>query len=1077
MQTAEWPFGKGEMARRIRSHHWASTPLGPIGQWPLSLRNAVTTVLDHPFPMVLAWGSELTALYNDAYLLLLDGKPDLLGRPLLEIWQEARDMVAPQISRALAGEACHLKNAAFMLRRKDALEEAFFEYTFSPMRDETGTIVGILNTAIETTAHVLANRERANAVRFLRTSEERQAFLLKLSDTLRAVSDPSRVQGTAMRMLSEQLGVSRAFYFRVERDEDGFVHVIDDEFRRDPNQPSMVGRHSLKNFGSKLFEGLARGEAVVISDIRNQPDLTAEQRHSYEAVGVRAFVNVPLLRDGEYSAGVTAHDTKPHSWSAEEMALLREAGERTWEAFERASSETELFESEERQIFLLKLSDALRSVMNADETQRIVATELGKYFGMEHASYAQIETEQGLEYYSVRSSYSAHEWPLMDGRYPLASFPGVTDEMRSGRTMVVPEVGSDSRLKAEDKASYAALNVATFVMAPLLRNGPLHATFAVHGSKPRAWTAIEVALLEDVAERTWAAVERARGEAALRESETRYRMLFDTIEEGFCLCERVPGEPIDFRYVAANPAFERQTGLSSVGKTIRQIVPGIEASIMEAYGRVAATGKPEAFTTYVAELGRWFEINAAATDLPGQIAVLFRNATECERTQAKLRESEARSRALVTAGTYSIYRMSPDWQIMYQLDSQTLANTSDPIENWVEKYIPEDDRAVVFSAIQWAIDNKSLFELEHRVLLADGTVGWVLSRAVPLLDAQGEITEWFGAGSVVTERLDAIEKLAQELEGTTRLQEISSLLIERDSGDALYDAILESAMAIMHAQFGSIHLLDSRSNELNLLASRNFHPNSARFWQRVSTDTKSIYGAALSRGKRVIVTDVRSADWIQGTEDLRHSLLSGILAGQSTPLITREGRVLGMLSTCWNEPHAPTESELRLLDILGRQMADFFERRDTLEVLRESENRFRLFVENVREYALVQTDLEGNITSWNPGAERLFGYTSGEIVGRSFRLLMPEPDRHDGIIAREMAILSRGERNRDAHAVQRKNGSQFWAEWVTEPVRDDAGRLRGTAKIMRDETGRQRSQQFLEKANSAYAQFWRGFRS
>lgn len=128
------------------------------------------------------------------------------------------------------------------------------------------------------------------------------------------------------------------------------------------------------------------------------------------------------------------------------------------------------------------------------------------------------------------------------------------------------------------------------------------------------------------------------------------------------------------------------------------------------------------------------------------------------RAETALRESEARFRALVTAGTLSIYRMSSDWKLMYQLDSQSLAETAEPIENWVEKYIPESDLPAVRAAIGTAIRTKSLFELEHRVWTADGSIGWVLSRAVPLLGEDGEIIEWFGAGTVVTERHAAAER-------------------------------------------------------------------------------------------------------------------------------------------------------------------------------------------------------------------------------------------------------------------------------------------------------------------------------
>lgn len=133
------------------------------------------------------------------------------------------------------------------------------------------------------------------------------------------------------------------------------------------------------------------------------------------------------------------------------------------------------------------------------------------------------------------------------------------------------------------------------------------------------------------------------------------------------------------------------------------------------------------------------------------------------------------------------------------------------------------------------------------------------------------------------------------------------------------------------------------------------------------------------------------------------------------------------------------------------------------EALRTSEEQFRLFVDNVLEYALVQTDFEGVITSWNPGAERLFGFSSEAVIGQPFSMLLPEGDRHDGMIAREMATLSQGEKVIDAHAMQRKDGTHFWAEWITEPVLDDAGKLRGTAKVIRDESERQEVKQTLEE--------------
>lgn len=128
--------------------------------------------------------------------------------------------------------------------------------------------------------------------------------------------------------------------------------------------------------------------------------------------------------------------------------------------------------------------------------------------------------------------------------------------------------------------------------------------------------------------------------------------------------------------------------------------------------------------------------------------------------EARVRYSEERFRALVTATSDVVYRMSADWREMRQLDGRGfLADTESPLVAWLDEYLPEGDQPAVLAAVDEAVRTNSTFQLEHRVLRADGSIGWVFSRAIPLRDAAGEVVEWFGAASDITVRKRAEEHL------------------------------------------------------------------------------------------------------------------------------------------------------------------------------------------------------------------------------------------------------------------------------------------------------------------------------
>jgi len=149
----------GEMGARISSFDWSSTPLGPIGEWPTSLREAMRICLRSRFQLAIYWGPQLVLLYNDAKRDVLGSMhPRALGRPAAEILADMWDVVGPMLHNVLAtGEATWSVDQALGLNRRGFIEEAFFTYSYSPIPDGNG-IGGVLLVTFETTERVLAER-------------------------------------------------------------------------------------------------------------------------------------------------------------------------------------------------------------------------------------------------------------------------------------------------------------------------------------------------------------------------------------------------------------------------------------------------------------------------------------------------------------------------------------------------------------------------------------------------------------------------------------------------------------------------------------------------------------------------------------------------------------------------------------------------------------------------------------------------------------------------------------------------------------------------------------------------------
>ncbi len=163
--SPDFLVGGGEMGKLIRSMDWSKTPLGPTTSWPQSLRTTVSLCLASNFPISLAWGPGPVQIYNDGYWPICGGKhPNAMGSDFSECWASAWPAIGEAFEGALAGKTSYLENQRMFLDRNGYLEETFFTFSFSPIRDESGGVGGLFHPVTEQTAKMLSER-RTRALR------------------------------------------------------------------------------------------------------------------------------------------------------------------------------------------------------------------------------------------------------------------------------------------------------------------------------------------------------------------------------------------------------------------------------------------------------------------------------------------------------------------------------------------------------------------------------------------------------------------------------------------------------------------------------------------------------------------------------------------------------------------------------------------------------------------------------------------------------------------------------------------------------------------------------------------------
>jgi PAS domain S-box-containing protein len=627
--------------------------------------------------------------------------------------------------------------------------------------------------------------------------------------------------------------------------------------------------------------------------------------------------------------------------------------------------------------FLAEIAEEFSRLSTADEIMQAVGAKIGAYLQITTCNFTDVDEARGEV--TVHYGWNSTDVPSTVGTFRITKYLSEEFERasRAGETVVIRDTQTDPRT---DGPGYAALNMYAFVTVPFHRNGRWTHYIAVCDSRPRDWRDDEIELIQEISNCIFPRLERVRTEAALRESEAKYRSLFESMDEGFCILQLTfdkEQKPIDYRFIEINPAFEQQTGMkNALGRTIRELVPDIEPFWVDIYGTVAVTGVPRRFTDYSQVMDRWFDVNAFRIGEPHEhkVALLFNDISE--RKQA---EEISRRTAELDAFRVSLadaLRPLADPVEVQSTASRVLgeylsANRVVYFEVRGTDYVVERDYVNGAAALagNYSIDSfgsqlLAAYRTGRTVCVSDveadpnlspdqrsayaaiqigAYIGiplvkggeFVAGLAVHTSEPRAWTAEEVALAEEVAERTwAAVDRaraeavVAADLQDTQLLRELGARLVTEGDIQTLYQEIMSAAIALTGADAGTVQILDAATQDLVLLATQGFERTMCDHFYRVNASSNTPCGIALrNRARSFVDFDAPQSEDPDGSMQMHVN--AGYLCGQSTPLITRSGKLIGMVSTHWREHRRPSDRQLRFLDLLARQAADLIEQRQT----------------------------------------------------------------------------------------------------------------------------------------------------
>lgn len=684
--------------------------------------------------------------------------------------------------------------------------------------------------------------------------------------------------------------------------------------------------------------------------------------------------------------------------------------------------------SNERQLFLLRLSDALRPLADPLAVQVEAARILGEYLHANRVGYAEVQEDNVTM--GVTRQYT-NAVPAIEGRYRYDT-GNLTplNALKSGRTVALGDIARAPSLTADEKAFCAMRQMGAVANAPLVKAGRLVALLFVHFATAHEWSQSELTLIDETAERTWAAVERARAEAALQKSEANFRQIFELTGIGMA-----QADPYTLRFLLVNRKLCEMTGYTEAElinlSTIALTHPDDRAQPQLLWAKTLA-GETAQFSfekRYVRKDGRVIWVSIVATILrdskgtPQRAVATIQDITERKVAEAAQQESEARLTEILDHIPAAVYLKSVDGAILFaNRQALAVASGGDAYQGRLEAEllptVPPEVLAHIREHDLAVLNATTPIIFEESIPHPDGTPHDYLSTKFAL-HKNGEPYALVGISQEITARKMAEAIVRENAEQKAFLLKLSDAL--QPLGDPL--AIQAAALRVIgeHLQVDRVFYGEVTADSETIIIIDNYvREGVAKIIGRIPVRNYGEATTKLSAGQTRVVGDVNTTFALSEQEKATYKAM-GIAASIGVPLV-KDGRWVANLGVHQQSARQWRAEEIALVVETAERTWAAVARARAEEQVRTAYTHLTNVFARITDcfYAL---DNHFRFTDVNPQAEAYFGISKAAMIGRTVTEVLPTAQNHEVWFKHQEAL-------RDQKSMRLKFLSPTTGKWI-----------------------------------------------